>query len=155
MSKEKKDGLCAVIGGVEYPISFVFAKSFGDDSNTVFNGLIDVSLLRVVKDVDGSFFLEYAGYPPEDFDLWKKIDRFMILPQEDRIRFFGDADYCVFASGTIAKIESMVNVAENTEDSLDKMEVAVLFRTADMEILGAKRVGPRLTVINCDGTPLK
>jgi len=151
---KEKDGLYAVIGGVKYPIKFIFAKSFGE---AVFDGLIDVSLLRVVKDVDQSFYLEYAGYPSEDFndDLWKKIDGFTMTPSEDRIRFFGDADFCVFAPGTIAQIADMVNAANGTELPLSEMQVRVLYRTRDMKILKAKRVGPYLTAVNCDGIPLK
>jgi len=155
---KEKDGLYAVIGGVEYPIKFVFAKSFGDDSSTVFDGLIDVNLLRVVQDVDKTFFLEYAGYPTDESwndDLWKKIDDFTATQDEDRIRFFGDADFCVFAPGTIAQIEEMVNTANGTELPLSEIQVRVLYRTRDMKIMKAKRVGPHLTVINCDGTPLK
>jgi len=154
---KEKDGLYAVIGGVKYPIKFVFAKSFGDDSNAVFDGLIDVSLLRVVKDVDESFYLEYAGYPPDEswnHDLWKKIDGFTVTPDEDRIRFFGDADFSVFAPGTIAQIADMVNTANGTELPLSEMQVRVLYRTRDMKIMKAKRVGPYLTAINCDGRPL-
>jgi len=149
-SDSKKDGLYAVVNGVEYQISNVFSSSFGAGEN-VFRGLIDSKFMRIVKDVDGTFYLEYGGYPDPDFqtDLWKRIVGYHRIPgAEDRIRFEGDADFCVFKAGTLDEIEKIANGNREDYRQLNFMNIYVLFRTADMTIIGVRRVDPHLTAID-------
>jgi len=67
---------------------------------------------------------------------------------EDRIRFEGDADFCVFKAGTLDEIEKIANGNRKDYRQLNFMNICVLFRTADMSILRVRRVDPHLTAID-------
>lgn len=154
---QKKDGIYAMVNGVEYPVRYVFTKSFSADDG-VLQGLVETSFLRVVQDVDKSFYLEYGGYPYPDCpnDLWKRIVGYRIIPGvEDGIRFEGESDFCVFKPGTIDEIAKIAKGGRADGLPLYSMNVCVLYRTSDMKILGVRRIDPHITVINVDGTPLQ